>query len=98
VSVLLVQDQLERIGVTDPQIRTDRGVGIGSTAQAVQSAYGEANVEGPDNSQSGPPTITAFPVNPMNLNRMVFTLDGGRVSEIAVGSTAYAPLRGCPGG
>ena len=94
VVVMFEQDKLTRVTVHDRDIKTDRGIGLGSNEAAVEAAYAPLQVE--PHAYSDPPAayLTYWQV-PSRQGVRFETDEARKVSVIHVGDASITLVEGC---
>lgn len=106
VLVMIEQGKLTRISlIRDATIKTDKGFGIGDTADAVKAAYGDQAKATPHKYQDKPAEyITVWTGGPRSesyvqdesARGIVYEIDGmGKVSAIRAGGPSIQYVEGC---
>lgn len=105
--MVMIQDgKLTRISLVElSSLKTDKGLGIGDTAEAVKSAYGTAATSTPHKYQDAPAAyITAWTGSPRTepyvedpaARGIVYEIDGtGKVGAIHAGDPSIQYVEGC---
>ena len=104
--VMLEAGKLTRITIADmSKLKTDKGLGLGDSAESVKTAYGAAAVASPHKYQDKPAEyITAWDGGPrkepyvedVNARGLVYEIDGtGKVGAIHAGGPSIQYVEGC---